>query len=83
MMFRGYNGFGGCFGYGDGFFGPWMMMGTGVLLLAAVIIAAVILFRMASPKKKDDGSLELLKLRYAKGEISEEEYLKMKKVLGK
>ncbi|GGL53972.1 SHOCT domain-containing protein [Sporolactobacillus putidus] len=83
MYFRGYNGLGGCFGYGNGFWGPGMMIGAGVFLLAAVIIVAVILFRMASPKKKDEGSLELLRLRYAKGEISEEEYLKMKKVLGK
>ncbi|WP_010631954.1 SHOCT domain-containing protein [Sporolactobacillus vineae] len=83
MYLRGYNGLGGCFGYGDGFFGPWMMMGSGVLLLVAVIIAAVILFKMASSKKRGDSSLELLKLRYAKGEISEAEYLKMKKVLSK
>lgn len=83
MYFRGFNGFGGCFGYGAGFFGPWIMMGMGVLLLAAVIITAVVLFQKASHKKTDDGTLDILRLRYAKGEMSEEEYLRMKKVLGK
>lgn len=83
MDFRGFNGFDGCFGYGTGFVGPWIMMGMGVLLLVAVIIAAMILFKKASHKKTDEGALDILKLRYAKGEMSEEEYLRMKKVLGK
>lgn len=85
MYSRGFGGFGGCFGgYGPGFSGPWIMMGIGVLLLTAVIISAVVLFqRTASRKKEDSKALDLLEIRYAKGEMSEEEYLKMKKVLSK
>ncbi|EST11540.1 SHOCT domain-containing protein [Sporolactobacillus laevolacticus] len=83
MYARGFDGFGGCFGYGTGLVGPWIIMGIGVLLLAAVTIAAMVLFKKASHKKMDEGALDILKLRYAKGEMSEEEYLRMKKVLGK
>lgn len=83
MYFRGFNGWGGCFGYGAGFVGPWMAMGVNILLLAVVAIVAVVLIRRASHKNSDDGTLDILKSRYAKGEISEEEYMKMKKVLGR
>lgn len=83
MYVRGFNGFGGCFGYGAGFAGPWIMMGVGALLLVAVIVAAVIVLKKASQNKASDGTLDILKLRYVKGEITEDEYLKMKKVLGK
>ena len=83
MYFRGFDGFGGCFGYGSGFVGPWIMMGLGILLLAAVVIAAVLLLKKASGGGRDDGALGALKLRYAKGEITGEEYLKMKKTLGR
>lgn len=83
MYFREINGFGGCVGYGTGFVGPWIMMGMGVFLLAAVIITASVLFKKASHKKTENGTLDILKLRYAKGEMNEDEYLRMKKVLGK
>ena len=36
-----------------------------------------------SRQAKEDGSLEILKNRFAKGEITKEEYEEMKKTLGK
>lgn len=83
MYFRGVHDFGSCVGYGSGFIGPWIMMGVGVLVLAAIIITAVVLLKKASRHKTSDDALDALKLRYVKGEITEEDYLKMKKILVK
>ncbi len=83
MMFvRGFNNPGWfCGGYG--FMYPW-----GWLAIAAVVvIVAVTLIVVLSSKKKrqvhSSDALEALKLRYIKGELSEEDYLKMKDVVGK
>jgi putative membrane protein len=35
-----------------------------------------------SPQAKEDGALEILKKRFAKGEITKDEYEEMKKTLG-
>lgn len=86
---RGWNGPGGCFGYGSGypFAGQWILTGL-LCLVLFVVLGAVIVFvlKKASRKsaaKTDDESFEALRLRYVKGEISEEEFLRMKKVLGR
>lgn len=82
MMFvRGFS-HPGWFCGGFGFLFPW-----GWLAIAAVVVVAVTLVVVLSTKKKrqtrSDDSLEALKLRYIKGELSEEDYLKMKEVIGK
>jgi putative membrane protein len=63
-----------------GYFGGWWMW-----LIAIVLIGAVIYFAVKSYQKKGTGgssnSLEILKERYAKGEITKEEYDSMKKDL--
>jgi uncharacterized membrane protein len=82
MMFvRGLGDFGRFCG-GFGLVNPWGMAG----IAAAVVVAVVILIVLAATKKRKGSSgsaLEALKLRFVKGEITSEEYLKMKETLGK
>ncbi|KPU27324.1 hypothetical protein TR13x_06025 [Caloranaerobacter sp. TR13] len=62
------------------------MMGGGILGLLLLGIAIYFIFRYANERKyygnrdKSD-ALEILKERYAKGEITEEEYERKKKML--
>jgi putative membrane protein len=73
-------------GHHIGFFSMIMM----VLFLIAVIIAVIFLIRWlaASPGHRNhearsgDSALEILKIRYAKGEINKEEFEEKKKDLG-
>lgn len=80
MMFgRGYGG--ACFGY-NGFGGLWhLMIFAGITLL----IIAIVLY--ANNRKKTvqshDSVLEILKMKFVQGEITEEEYLKRKNTLEK
>ena len=69
-----------CGGSGLWYTGAWI--GLGLVFVAAVVVIAV----LASRKKRPAGSeaaLEALKLRYVKGELTEEEYYKMKELIGK
>lgn len=63
--------------YGMGFMWIW------VIILVVIILAGVYFssagFRQESPPQRSTGSLEILKQRFAKGEITEEEFRKMKK----
>jgi len=82
MMFRGgFGGFGNCFGAGYGLMnGGWgmiIMLGIFVLAAAAVILIA----RKAGRRHIDSAALEALKMRLARGEISEEEYIRRKAIL--
>ncbi|MEJ2427901.1 MAG: SHOCT domain-containing protein [Deltaproteobacteria bacterium] len=57
-----------------------------VLIILALFYLAMKLFRalnLEQPKKNRDNfdSLEILKMRYARGEISHEDYLTMKETL--
>jgi len=82
----GYNGSGfsenaRCFGYG------FMNNGWGLLIIAGVIIAIVLLVYIFLHNRNKNVSkntlFEVLKMKYVQGEISEEEYLKRKEVLGR
>jgi putative membrane protein len=68
--------------YGMSMMGMWMMMVFGFLLWAiiigVVVYLAVLLIKSIKGKDK---SLMLLKERFAKGEISEEEYRQKRKIL--
>lgn len=89
MMGRGYNGFG-RFGGGmmHGYFGNGFMYGgLGMLIACAVIVVLVVVAFVIIVKRNKhnrhvgSAALDELKIRFAKGEISEEEYLRKKKIL--
>lgn len=77
MMNYGYGG--GMMGYGFGGIFMWIIF--------IVIVVLVIYFIVSSTKGKNEGSsskesaLDILKKRYAKGEISKEEFERIKKDL--
>ncbi len=64
---------------------PWNYGGVFMLLLLLVLIGVVIYFVVRGDKwmKKggEESSLEILKKRYARGDITREEYNKIKKEL--
>lgn len=73
--------------------GGWMWFGTilsglfGLVLLALFVLGAVWLFQQVTGSGGGSGSggdeaLEILRSRYAAGEISEEEFRRMKRELG-
>ena len=84
------------YGYGYGMMGPWMMGGFGgmwfmpiimIVFWGLVIWGVVALVRgVASPSNtgssnQADSALEILKRRYARGEINKEEFEERKKDL--
>jgi len=70
------------YGWGMGF--GWLFM---VLFWALVILGVVFIFKMISdrsrPAEKGETALDILKKRYAKGEITKEEFERMKDDLAK
>jgi putative membrane protein len=80
MMFgNGFNGIGNCFGYG-------LMRGGGgmiiMLAVTALIVAGIVFFaRRKTRRNTDNAALDALKMRFARGEITDEEYLKRKTIL--
>ena len=82
MMFtRGFGSFG-TFCRGFGAVNPAVWIGLGVMFVAA-LVTVIVLLAKKSRKSTNDGAADALKLRFIKGELTEEEYLKMKDVLGK
>ena len=67
------------YGWGIGFGLGWLLM---ILFWALVILGTVYLIKLiiGSTRKgeKEETALDILKKRYAKGEISKEEFEKMK-----
>lgn len=76
---RGYAGDYGCFGSGF-FHNGWdLLIGVGI-----IAIIGVVLYLLVNKNKKrasNDSVFELLNMKYAKGEISIEEYSQRRKVL--
>jgi len=76
-------------GYGYGSSMGWLGMGFGMIInlaFTALIIMAAIwmfkaVFRGGHREEKPTDAIEILKQRYAKGEIASEEYQRMKKEL--
>lgn len=82
MMFsRGYRGFGGCFGFGGG---GWFMPLLMIAFLIVTIVAVVLIIKKinhSSKKSFYNAALEELKIEFSKGNLTEEEYLRKKKIL--
>lgn len=76
-------------GYGFGSSLGWLGMGFGMIInlafIALIIMAAIwmfkAVFRGGQPVERRTGAVEILKERYAKGEITSEEYQRMKREL--
>lgn len=91
MNFRGIGDLEHCFDGHVGYYGGFMHSGWGiVMMIGALIAAALVIFlivtlvrraRRNRPSSQDSQSLELLKERFAKGEITEEDFSRMKKIL--
>jgi Predicted membrane protein len=82
MMYgRGYNLFNNCFGFGAGY----VNHGIGMILMIAIILitvaAFVLIFSRINKRKPGNDVLEALKIRLAKGEISEDEYNRRKNII--
>lgn len=58
----------------------WMML-IWPIVLAAVLVAAFFLLKVLFEKGEEGSPIEILKKRYARGDISKEEYEEMKKDL--
>ncbi len=71
--------------YGNG---PWGMMGgcggifMWILSIAVIILLIFLIIRWARPAGTGEGPLDILKRRYAKGEITKDEFEQKKKDLG-
>ena len=76
-------------GYGYGSSMGWLGMGFGMIMnlafTALIIMAVIWMFKAVSRdghrEEKSTGAIGILKERYAKGEITSEEYQYMKKEL--
>jgi putative membrane protein len=72
-------------GYGIGWFGLIMMGIFGILIIVAIIFLIRGLIASSSFKshglKSEESAIEILKRRYARGEINKEEFLEKKKDL--
>jgi len=87
MMFRSIeNGIGSCLG--GGYFGGGyglMHSGLGMIIMlvttALIVTGIVILAKKTARSSGGDAALETLKMRFAAGEITEEEFLKKKTIL--
>ncbi|MEK7396816.1 MAG: SHOCT domain-containing protein [Candidatus Poribacteria bacterium] len=70
-------------GYGTGGYGGIFMMIFGLLLMVGIVLLVAWLFRHYSigDRYRDETPLEILKKRYARGEIDKDEFEQRKKDL--
>lgn len=76
----GYGGYGMMGGWGYNPFGWVLALVFWALVIAGIVLLVVWLARSVS-RTPSDAALEILKARYARGEISKEQFEEMKKVL--
>jgi putative membrane protein len=81
MMYRfnqGLYGNGACPGFGNFHYGWSIIIGIGLLVTIALLFY---IFVHNKKKKASSEAIEILKMQFIKGEISEEEYLRRKSLL--
>jgi len=66
-------------GFGWWFGGMIMMVLFGVLVVVGIVVLIKWLFSQSPGKRSSQSALEILKKRYARGEITKEEFEKIKK----
>ena len=71
----------GCDSWGYRFFNPEFILLSIIALMVVGIILYLAFSKRKSAKNTKSEALEILKLRYVKGEISDEEYERRKEVL--
>jgi putative membrane protein len=78
----------GRFGYGAAHAVPWLGWVGPIVMIAfwALVVVAIVFFiryivRQSQSGRRESSALEILKERYAKGEISREEYTEKRKDL--
>lgn len=83
VMAQGWRG-GGCWGNDfPGFFGGgWMMIFWTVLIIGVVFLMVRFVGGMNTKRTALNNAMNILAERYAKGEISREDFLKLKEDLG-
>ena len=69
-------------GFGGGFFGPFMMLVTLVLIVAVIVWAVRWLGGGGGAASERNRSLDILGERFAKGEIDQKEYDERRRALG-
>ena len=73
-------------GYGFPFFGGIGMLLFGALIIAGIVLLVVWVARDAGPSSdaasRGESPLDILKVRYAKGEITREQFEEMRRDLG-
>lgn len=79
MMYGGM----GSWGMGYGIFGSFMMLLFWILIVAGIVLAIRWIFDSGTMKSSpgDEGPLDILKRRYARGEIEREEFVAKKQEL--
>lgn len=80
MYARGYNAINSCH-RGFGFMNSGIGMFVAFLLVLIVAIIVILLLTRSKRYHSSEYAMEELKLRFVKGEVSEEEYLKTKKLI--
>lgn len=68
------------YGMGWGWFGPFLMIAFWALVIAGIVYLVKAIAGRGAPAK-EESPLDILKKRYAKGEIDHEEFIKRKKDL--
>ena len=76
---RGFSIPGGCFGLGSGLWFHYVI--GAVLLIIGVIVVIKFLKNKNNTSHINSEAIEMLKMKYVKGEITEEEYIKRKSVI--
>ncbi len=77
MQGWGYGGWGGWMGWG----GPVLMVAVWVLIITGSVFLIRFLVRRSQGREHEDSALDILKRRYAQGEINKEEYEEKRKDL--